>query len=83
MPKFPKNYVPVNVDLLSQPDFPLKKKQKYKGFYGAQSRFSLHMLLPNPKPGIVSFETNLTILHKTAGITHPTFSLLPCKADAD
>ena len=38
---------------------------------------NLHILLANPKPGITSFATILTILHKTAGTTQLTSSSQP------
>ena len=45
----------------------------------------LHMLLANPKAGVVSFATNLIILHKTAGTIQRTSSPqpLPYEAKAD
>ena len=46
-----------------------KTKTIKEGFYTFQSRFGLHILPDNPKPGVTSFATSLIILLETYDTT--------------
>ena len=59
----------MDLDLLGARQSGLEKKDNIKAFMALNLFLGLHILLSNPKPGIILFSTSLNILYETAGTT--------------